>query len=364
MTKKKRKFNLEKYRRFLPYAVIGLATLALVFIGSRYKTDGSLNLSLDVFAASDYKVSVDQMSELYMVADLSDALGLASASDVASNYVVANTMYSVGQASGGKLEKPTLPNIGASRGVVEYVVADGDTMESIASKYSVTTDQIRWSNGLKTTDISAGDTLYVPSKPGIVYTVKADETIEGIVDKYGSNTAEIIALNDLEVSGISEGMKILIKDGTLPEKERPEYVAPRPTYTTPNYSYFYSYSGSAYSRQNVVVLGRYYGLGGPYGAGQCTQWAWYNRQDLPNNLGNAATWASRAAAMGYRVDRTPSPGAIFQTTAGWYGHVGYVEAVNSDGSITVTEMNYNYQTFVVIRATIPANAVGSFYYIH
>lgn len=325
-----------------------------------YKNDGSLNLSLDVFAAKDYHVSVDQISELYMVADLSDALSLASASDVASNYVVATTMYDAGQASSGKLEKPTLPNIAASRGVVEYVVTDGDTMDTIASKYGVTTDQIRWSNGLKTTDISVGDTLYVPTKPGIVYTVKADETIEEIVDKYGSSATEIIALNDLEVSGISEGMKILIKDGTLPEKERPEYVAPRPTYT--NYSY--SYSGSSYTRQNIEVLGRFYGLGGRYVAGQCTQWAWYNRQDLPSNLGNAATWASRAAAAGYRVDRTPSAGAIFQTTAGWYGHVGYVEGVNADGSITITEMNYNYQSFVVIRATIPASAVGSFYYIH
>ena len=362
MTRKKRKFDFKKHRNALMYFAIGVVTLVLVFVGSNYKRSSGVNLSLDVFAANDYKVSIDQMSELYMVADLSDALRLASASDVASNYVVATTMYDAGQASGGKLEKPTLPNIAASRGVVEYVVADGDTMEAIAAKYGVTTDQIRWSNGLKTTDISVGDTLYVPTKPGIVYTVKADETIEEIVDKYGSNATEIIALNDLEVSGISEGMKILIKDGTLPEKERPEYVAPRPTYT--NYSYFYSYSGSAYSRQDIVVLGRYYGLGGPYVAGQCTQWAWYNRQDLPRNLGNANTWAARAAAAGYRVDRTPAPGSIFQTSVGWYGHVGYVEAVNADGSITVTEMNYTYQSFLVIRAKIPANAVGSFYYIH
>ena len=360
MTRKKRKFDFKKHRNALMYFAIGVVTLVLVFVGSNYKRNNGVNLSLDVFAANDYRVSIDQMSELYMVADLSDALGLASASDVASNYVVTVTMYDAGQASSGKLEKPPLPNINASRGVEEYEVKDGDSMEAIAAKYGITTDQIRWSNSLKTTDISVGDILYIPTKSGIVYTVKEDDTIEGIVEKYGSNAAEIIALNDLEVSGISEGMKILVKDGTLPEKERPEYVAPRPTYT--NYSY--SYSGSSYSRQNIEYLGRYYGLGGPYVAGQCTQWAWYNRQDLPGNLGNAATWASRAAAAGYRVDRTPAPGAIFQTTAGWYGHVGYVESVNSDGSIIITEMNYNYQSFAVIRATIPANAVGSFYYIH
>lgn len=33
---------------------------------------------------------------------------------------------------------------------------------------------------------------------------------------------------------------------------------------------------------------------------------------------------------------------VFQTSGGWggYGHVGYVESVNADGSITVSEMNY------------------------
>ncbi|MDT4090468.1 CHAP domain-containing protein, partial [Staphylococcus aureus] len=33
-------------------------------------------------------------------------------------------------------------------------------------------------------------------------------------------------------------------------------------------------------------------------------------------------------------------GAIFQTAAGPYGHVGVVESVNPNGTITVSEMNY------------------------
>ena len=355
MTKKK-KFNLERMRSILPYAAAGILTLSLVFFGSIDKQNGDVNLSLDAFAADDFKISVDQLSELYVVADLSDALGLASASDVASNYVVTTTMYDSGQTSStGKLEKPNLTDISASRGVVEYTVVEGDSMETIAARYGVSTDQIRWSNGLKTTDISVGTVLYVPSKSGIVYTVKADDSIESIVNKYGSSTEEIIALNDLEVSGISEGMRILIKDGTLPETERPEYVAPvrRTTYT-------YTYLGDTSERQNVQVVG-YYSIG----RGQCVDWASYMRPDLGGlMLGNANAWARNAAARGYLVDRTPAAGAIFQTSSGWYGHVGYVEAVNGDGSITVTEMNYSYVPYRVIRATIPADKVGNFNYIH
>lgn len=355
----------DNFKRILPYLLAGILTLAIVILGSIDKNQSGTTLNLDSFAKSDYDISVDQLSEMYIVADLSDALGLASASDVASNYVVTTSMYDAGQTATGKLEKPSITNIQISRGVIEYVVQEGDSMESIANRHGISTDQIRWSNNLKTTDVNPGNVLALPSVPGIVYTVKGGDTIESIAAKYGSNVAEITALNDLEVSGISEGARIVIKNGTLPNTERPEYVAPRPASTTyRSTSYSYSYLGNTSERQNITVLGRIYGLGGPYGAGQCTQWAWSKRRDIPSTLGNANTWAARAAAAGYTVNRTPSAGAIFQTSSGWYGHVGYVEAVNPDGSITVTEMNYGYSPYLVIRATIPAGSVGNFNYIH
>ena len=357
MTKKRKKIDFRGFKKFLIYFVAAASILAVVFVGSLDKQNSEMNLSLDAFAENNYKISVDQLSELYVVADLSDSLGLASASDVASNYVVTSSMYEAGQTSTGKIEKPSITNIQIERKFTEYTVLDGDTMESIAEKYGLTTDQIRWSNGLKTTAVSLGNKLLLPKVPGIVYTVKAGDTINSIASRYGGKADEIIALNDLEVSGISEGMKIVIRNGVLPNIERPEYI-------TPAVRYYYTYLGSTAGRQNIQVVGYKYGLGGPYVAGQCTQWAWYNRRDMPSNLGNANTWASRAIAAGFVVDHTPSAGAIFQTSSGWYGHVGYVESVNPDGSIVVTEMNYNYRTYLVIRATIPASAVGNFNYIH
>ena len=355
----------ERFKQILPYILSTIIVIGIVALGSIDKQQSGTTLSLDSFAKNDYDISVDQLSEMYVVADLSDALGLASASDVASNYVVTTSMYDAGQTATGKLEKPSITNISVSRGVIEYVVKDGDTIETIASNHGITTDQVRWSNGLKTNAITPGNVLYLPSVSGIVYTAKGGDTVESIASKYGSTAAEIVALNDLEVSGLTEGLRILVKGGVLPETERPEYVAPRrPTTTYATTTYRYSYLGNTSERQNIEVLGYVRGLGGPYGAGQCTQWAWSKRRDLPSTLGNANTWASRAAAAGYTVNRTPAAGAIFQTSSGWYGHVGYVESVNGDGSITVTEMNYNYRAYMVIRATIPASAVGNFNYIH
>lgn len=77
-----------------------------------------------------------------------------------------------------------------------------------------------------------------------------------------------------------------------------------------------------------------------YDYGYCT---WYvkNRRgsSIPNGLGNANTWYSRARAMGMAVGSTPRAGAVGTTTRGGLGHVVYVERVNKDGSIYISEMN-------------------------
>lgn len=83
-----------------------------------------------------------------------------------------------------------------------------------------------------------------------------------------------------------------------------------------------------------------YDAGNTYDYGYCT---WYvkNRRgaSIPNMLGNANTWYSRAAAAGMAVGSEPRPGAVGTTTRGALGHVVYVESVNGDGSINISEMN-------------------------
>ena len=357
MSRKRSKIDLRRVKAVLPYFAVAVVTLGVVALGSLDKQNADVNLSLDTFAANDYNVSVDQMSELYVVADLSDTLGLSSASDVASNYVATISLYNSGQTATGKLEKPSLTNIDASRGVIEYEVQEGENIDTIASRYDASADQIRWSNGLKTADVAAGTVIKIPSSAGIVYTVKSGDTVDSIAEKYGSNADEIIALNDLEVSGLAEGQQIVVKDGSLPETERPEYVAPTParrTYT--NNSYTYTYLGSTSNRTNATC-------NRSLGAGQCTTWGWLKRPDLGFIKANANRWDDVARANGVLVNRTPSAGAIFQTDSGWYGHVGYVESVNADGSINVSERNYA-GCYGVLFSTIPASEVGRFNYIH
>lgn len=78
-----------------------------------------------------------------------------------------------------------------------------------------------------------------------------------------------------------------------------------------------------------------------YEYGYCT-WFVKNKRgaSLPNGLGDANTWYARASSYGLSVGSVPKPGAVGTTTRGDYGHVVYVESVNANGSINISEMNY------------------------
>ncbi len=74
-------------------------------------------------------------------------------------------------------------------------------------------------------------------------------------------------------------------------------------------------------------------------------------------------WAGQASSNGFKVDRHPTRGSILQTVNGPFGHVAYVEKVNIDGSILISEMNWIGE-YIVSSRTISASEVSSYNYIH
>ena len=83
--------------------------------------------------------------------------------------------------------------------------------------------------------------------------------------------------------------------------------------------------------------------------GQCTYWADLRYHALTghwvNWIGNAYQWPSGARAAGWIVSSTPHVPSIIALQpgvqgAGYYGHVGVVERINSDGSVYTS--NYNW----------------------
>ena len=89
--------------------------------------------------------------------------------------------------------------------------------------------------------------------------------------------------------------------------------------------------------------------------------------------GNAYSWDDRARSYGYVVNHTPEADSIGQVDGGQYGHVFWVESVNADGSINVTEYNNAYATKLYSGSfhygdfgarTISASEVRQYNYIH
>ncbi len=64
---------------------------------------------------------------------------------------------------------------------------------------------------------------------------------------------------------------------------------------------------------------------------------------MPNwgGVGNANQWDDNAIAAGIPVDTTPRVGDVAVMNTGLYGHVMYVEEVYDDGTIYISEYNYD-----------------------
>ena len=58
-------------------------------------------------------------------------------------------------------------------------------------------------------------------------------------------------------------------------------------------------------------------------------------------VGECENLVQNAKRSGYATGHKPRRYAVMQSTAGYYGHVAIVERVNRNGSIVISEYNYN-----------------------
>ncbi len=202
--------------------------------------------------------------------------------------------------------------------IISYVVQNGDTADSVAAKFHVTTGSITGSNGLGGTALKPGVTILIPPGNGIIYKVGASDSVGSIVSKYGADRDLLIAVNDAE-GGLKPGDNIWIPNVTQPGISL-NYSTRVASTAVPNYSPIYGYNG--------------------YDYGFCT---WYvaSKVAIPSNWGNANTWARYARTTpGWAVSLTPVAGAVGQNDGPYLGHVGIVEEVSADGTmIKYSDMN-------------------------
>lgn len=109
--------------------------------------------------------------------------------------------------------------------IVDYKVVSGDTLASIAKKFDVSVDTIKWANNLKSDDINANELLKIPPVTGVVHKVVSGDNIYSLAKKYGTDAQKIVnfPFNDFADSdtfSLSIGQSLYVPDGVV-EEEKP-----------------------------------------------------------------------------------------------------------------------------------------------
>ncbi len=121
--------------------------------------------------------------------------------------------------------------------IIEYTVVSGDTVSTIADKFGVSEDTIRWQNNLDARGrIKIGQTLEILPVAGVAHKVKKGDTVYSIAKKYDIDPQPIVNFpfntftND-ETFELAIGQLIIVPDGVMPSPVR---RAPRARQLTPD----------------------------------------------------------------------------------------------------------------------------------
>ena len=125
----------------------------------------------------------------------------------------------------GEMEIITSVSIKPRDTVVTYIVQSGDTVSSIANKFGVSIDTIRWQNDLTSIDaIKPAQKIEIPPVTGMMHKVKRGETIYSIAKKYDVDAQQILNwpfnnyAND-ETFALAVGQALVVPDGVKPAEQ-------------------------------------------------------------------------------------------------------------------------------------------------
>lgn len=118
--------------------------------------------------------------------------------------------------------------------IINYTVQKGDTISTIAKKFGISEETIKWENDLSTDSLTTGDSLRILPVTGIAHKVQSGDTVYSIAKKYGIDPQPIVdfPFNDFanpQTFSLVIGEILIVPDGVKPE-EQPRYVRPKRTY--------------------------------------------------------------------------------------------------------------------------------------
>lgn len=122
--------------------------------------------------------------------------------------------------------------------IIDYVVVKGDTLSTIAQKFDISEDTIRWANDLGSDNIYVGDTVKILPVTGIDYKVVRGDSVYSIAKRLDTDPQKIVdfPFNDFadpQTFALVEGQKLIVPDGVKPSEQpfikRQAYIAQGPS---------------------------------------------------------------------------------------------------------------------------------------
>src|SRR3989344_1272119 len=123
--------------------------------------------------------------------------------------------------------------------IIEYTVQKGDAVSSIADKYGISSDTIRWQNNLKSKDaIKEGQSLEILPVTGVSHKVKKGDTVYSIAKQYDIDPQVIVnypfnTYSNDEKFELAIGQTVIVPEGVKTEEVYGPPVA-RIKQTTPD----------------------------------------------------------------------------------------------------------------------------------
>lgn len=129
--------------------------------------------------------------------------------------------------------------------IIDYEVKPGETLSAIAEKFGISTDTIKWANDLDNINaLKPGQTIKILPVTGVAHTVKSGDTLETVAKKYSAESQAILdfPFNDIpDDQKLKIGQVLIIPDGQPPETKvpirpriQPQYLANGPASPTFN----------------------------------------------------------------------------------------------------------------------------------
>ena len=358
------KIGLKKIKKTSFYSLIFVVIFLLIAIGYKEDNRNIIQIKLPTERVSNKASVIDSMVSVEIASNLAQLAEIPVSVKVQNLKVSTEIKNELSKYENPVISKPQILNpIQSNRTIIKHIVKSGETVGSISSVYGVTSDTIKWANNLTDDNVQPGKELTILPTNGVLYTVRLGDTYETIARRYSVNVDRLISYNDLEITGLKIGSQIILPDGVLPNSERPGYVSTRNIYayatgggTSIDVTFLYTNTASTTP-------------GNKNDWGNCTWYAWERRNQLggawvlPSEaLGDAWSWNYSLGRSGYLIDRKPSFGAIMQN--GYPNmHVAFVESVESNGDVIVSEMNY-YGYNKVNKRRIASAGVSNYNYIH